>query len=428
MKRFSSLLFFVSLLFVGSVQAQKYVGGDISLLPSYEANGSKYRTTTGAAITDVITFSRDNGLNAMRVRLFVDPTKAPDAEKKEGVRQDLAYVTALGKRIKDAGLKFLLDFHYSDSWADPVKQYTPDAWVSLTDLQLYDKIYNYTKECLQTLKAAGAEPDFIQTGNEISYGMCWGKRGASQSSLKKCYTNNDANWLRFTTLLKNAIKACREECPQAKIIIHTERVANVTMQKAFYEGLQKAELDYDIIGTSFYSYYHGSLQTLETSLNMLATNFPTKDIWLVEVGYFYNWQPKIKSPGVDLSGQYPITEAGQAAYTEALINVLNKHEKVKGLFWWMMEANEYKHTGSSQVTKDWYNAALWDDNDGMVNPAFFKLQNFLPATGIEQLRANDGSEASKAVYDLQGRKVADGNAPLKKGIYIRGGKKMILGE
>ena len=428
MKRFSSLLFVVSLLFVGSVQAQKYVGGDISLLPSYEANGSKYRTTTGAAISDVITFSRDNGLNAMRVRLFVDPTKAPDAEKKEGVRQDLAYVTALGKRIKDAGLKFLLDFHYSDSWADPVKQYTPDAWVTLTDLQLYDKIYNYTKECLQTLKDAGAEPDFIQTGNEISYGMCWGKRGASQSQLKRCQTGNDANWLRFTTLLKNAIKACREECPQAKIIIHTERVANVTMQKTFYERLQNAELDYDIIGTSFYSYYHGSLQTLETSLNMLATNFPTKDIWLVEVGYFYNWQPTIKSPGVDLSGQYPITEAGQAAYTEALINVLNKHEKVKGLFWWMMEANEYKHTGSSQVTKDWYNAALWDDNDGMVNPAFFKLQNFLPATGIEQLRANDGSEASKAVYDLQGRKVADGNAPLKKGIYIRDGKKMILGE
>ena len=426
MKRFSSLLFFVSLLFVGSVQAQKYVGGDISLLPSYEANGSKYRTTTGAAITDVITFSRDNGLNAMRVRLFVDPTKAPDAEKKEGVRQDLAYVTALGKRIKDAGLKFLLDFHYSDSWADPVKQYTPDAWVTLTDLQLYDKIYNYTKECLQTLKAAGAEPDFIQTGNEISYGMCWGKRGSS--SLKKCYTNNDANWLRFTTLLKNAIKACREECPQAKIIIHTERVANVTMQKAFYERLQNASLDYDIIGTSFYSYYHGSLQTLETSLNMLATNFPTKDIWLVEVGYFYNYQPTIKSPGADLSGQYPINDDGQAAYTEALINVLNKHEKVKGLFWWMMEANEYKHTGSSQVTKDWYNAALWDDVDGKVNPAFFKLQNFLPATGIEQLRANDGSETSKTVYDLQGRKVAEGNAPLKKGIYIRGGKKMILGE
>ena len=428
MKRFSSLLFFVSLLFVGSVQAQKYVGGDISLLPSYEANGSKYRTTTGAAITDVITFSRDNGLNAMRVRLFVDPTKAPDAEKKEGVRQDLAYVTALGKRIKDAGLKFLLDFHYSDSWADPVKQYTPDAWVTLTDLQLYDKIYNYTKECLQTLKDAGAEPDFIQTGNEISYGMCWGKRGASQSQLKRCQTGNDANWLRFTTLLKNAIKACREECPQAKIIIHTERVANVTMQKTFYERLQNAELDYDIIGTSFYSYYHGSLQTLETSLNMLATNFPTKDIWLVEVGYFYNWQPTIKSPGVDLSGQYPITEAGQAAYTEALINVLNKHEKVKGLFWWMMEANEYGRTGSSQVTEGWYNAALWDDQDGKVNPAFFKLQNFLPATGIEKLRANDGSEASKAVYDLQGRKVADGNAPLKKGIYIRDGKKMILGE
>lgn len=404
--------------------AQKYVGGDISLLPSYEQNGSKYRDINGASIPDVIAFSRNNGLNAMRVRLFVDPSKAPADEIGEGVRQDLDYVTALGKRIKAAGLKFLLDFHYSDTWADPGQQYTPDAWKSLTDEQLYEQIYSYTKSCLQTLKAAGAEPDFIQTGNEISYGMCWGVSGGT---LKKCYQNSPASyWTRFTTLLKQAGKACREECPNAKIVIHTERVPNPSFQTFFYNKMKTDGVDYDIIGTSFYSYYHGNLNSLETSLNTLETNFPDKEIWLVEVGYFYNWQPSIKSPGVDLSATYPISEAGQAAYTEALINKLNQHEKVTGLFWWMMEANEYQHTGSSQTTTDWYNAALWNDQTGKVTPAFYKLKAFAPTTGIQTVEVP--VTKTPGVFDMQGRKVADAvdARSLPSGIYISNGKKVVV--
>ena len=144
----------------------------------------------------------------MRVRLFVDPSKDND----KAVCQDLEYVKTLGKRIKNAGLKLILDFHYSDTWADPGKQWTPDAWKSLTDEQLNTKIYEYTKDCLEQLTAAGATPDFIQTGNEISFGMLWGTKAvADGNNTNRCYTNSPAaNWTRFISLLKQAGKACRE--------------------------------------------------------------------------------------------------------------------------------------------------------------------------------------------------------------------------
>ena len=113
------------------LHAQKYVGGDISLLPTYEEHGANYMDKDGQKITDLLAFLKEQGLNTMRVRLFVDPSKDSD----KAVCQDLAYVKALGKRIKDAGMALLLDFHYSDTWADPGKQWTPDAWKSLNDAQ-----------------------------------------------------------------------------------------------------------------------------------------------------------------------------------------------------------------------------------------------------------------------------------------------------
>jgi hypothetical protein len=110
------------------LHAQKFVGGDISLLPTYEEHGANYMDQDGNKITDMLLFLKDQGMNTMRVRLFVDPSLASDKAKGEGVRQDLEYVKALGKRIKDAGLNFMLDFHYSDTWADPGQQTAPASW------------------------------------------------------------------------------------------------------------------------------------------------------------------------------------------------------------------------------------------------------------------------------------------------------------
>lgn len=114
----------------------------------------------------------------MRVRLFVNPENASATDKGQGVCQNLDFVKKLAKRIKTAGMSLILDFHYSDSWADPAKQWTPKDWEQLNDEGLYTEIYKYTADVLKELVKIGATPDFIQTGNEISYGMLWGKEGS----------------------------------------------------------------------------------------------------------------------------------------------------------------------------------------------------------------------------------------------------------
>ena len=260
MKTFHYLLATLLSAFALTSSAQKLAGGDISLLPSYEEKGAQYFDHNGNAIPSLLPFLKVQGWNAMRVRLFVDPANATEEEKRQGVVQDIAYVKPLAKRIKDEGFKLILDFHYSDTWADPAKQWTPADWLSTDDSNLGNQLYEYTKDALQQLKDAGATPDYIQTGNEISFGMLWGARGTQDN---RCYTNSPAaNWTRFTALLRQATKACREVCPDAKVILHSERSCDPTVLLDFMSRMQKAGVDYDVLGLSYYPYFHGSLATL----------------------------------------------------------------------------------------------------------------------------------------------------------------------
>ncbi len=399
-----------------TANAQKYVGGDISMLTKYEEAGVVYKNKSGNTV-QALTFFKEQGLNAMRVRLFVDPSR--DADK--AVCQDLAYVKALGKRIKDCGMKLMLDFHYSDTWADPAKQWTPDAWKNLNDEQLCNKIYEYTKDCLSQMKEAGATPDFIQTGNEISYGMLWGTEG---STANRCYTSSpNANWTRFINLLKKAGEACREECPDAKIIIHSERTPKPNVLTDFFDRMKNASLDYDIIGLSYYPAHHGNLAALETALTTLENKNYGKDIMVVETGYCYAWpladsNNDGKEDDFDYTATYPYTEEGQRQYTAALIAKLNSHSSVKGLFWWWPEDN-----GNKNVTAKWWNAALYNHSTGKPYAALYELKNFIndPA-GIEQITNTHHLSPNTSYYDLQGRKVAQP----KQGLYIVNGKKVVV--
>ena len=144
----------------------KYVGGDISLLTKYEEHGAIYYNENGARITNMLTYLKDQGMNAMRVRLFVDPSMAGSEDQGEGVCQDLPYVIALGQRIKAAGFNLLLDIHYSDTWTDPGQHSTPSSWTVTSALA--DSVYSYTRRVLNAMKAAGATPDFVQVGNEVT--------------------------------------------------------------------------------------------------------------------------------------------------------------------------------------------------------------------------------------------------------------------
>lgn len=409
-------LFLLASLFCGTLYAERdrYVGGDISLLPTYEEAKSKYLNSTGQPINDLLSFCYDEGMNIMRVRLFVDPdayiASHPGADK--NARQSLEYIIPLCQRIQQHGLSLMLDFHYSDTWADPAAQWTPEAWKDLTDLELYQQIYDYTKETLQTLKENGVYPEFIQPGNEISYGMLWGPQGTS--SPKKVHYSSDANWNRFFTLLRKAIQACREECPEAKIILHTERVAQVGVLTDFYNRLKN--LDYDIIGLSYYPYFHGTISVLDDALTTLETTYPEKDIMIVETGYSYAWEV----PGTNKPVDYPYSATGQNQFAKDLVDTLLKHETCTGLVWWWMEYNAY----GSGLT-NWYNAPLFDSRNGRVTPAFATICSFGNGhfASVESLGDITPESETDLWFDLMGRALRQPSAP---GIYIHNGKTVLV--
>ena len=368
----------------------RLVGGDISMLTKYEAHYKMarerynisnvgYYDNSGTRIDELISWLKGQGWNAARVRLFVNPENASHEHMEQGVIQNLDTVKVLGRRIKEAGMKFMLDFHYSDTWADPASQYTPAAWASLDDDALVQQVYEYTRDCLRALKEAGATPDYIQTGNEISYGMLWGPVGTPKDQLIQCFSNSsEANWARFARLLTAAGNACREECPDAKIILHTERVPRPSTLQGFYNYMKNHDVDYDIIGLSYYPYYHGLLNVLNTALRTLQASYPDKDVMIVETGYSYEYD---MGGSVDCSSTWPISQQGQRQFTIDLINKLKEFDNVKGLFWWFPEANEYGLAGSNwstlHVNANWYNAGLWNHKSGRALPALSELKNFV---------------------------------------------------
>lgn len=403
-----------------NVVAQKLVGGDISLLPLYEQNGAKFLDKDGKAISGgMIAYFKAQGWNAMRVRLFVDPSKASKEHQGQGVRQDLAFVKALGKQIKDAGMAFMLDFHYSDTWTDPGKHSTPSSWNTSDPEVLADSVYSYTLSCLKALDEAGATPDYVQPGNEITYGMMW--------PTGHCYPDGGnygtGTFAHFAQYLKAGIKAIREQCPKAKIVIQTElsKAQNVTN---FYKTLKTYTNDYDIIGLSYYPHYHGKLSVLDNVLSTLESDYSDKMIQIVETGYYHAWYPDDATYKISNFPNWPDTDAGQLQFAKDLIAMLKNHSHVDGLYWWFPEANEYGlDWNTKRVTDVWYNASLFDNQTGKAMQALYELKNFNDGgTGISNIHAD--RIADESWYSLDGQKRAE--EPTTKGIYIHQGKKIIV--
>ena len=375
--------------------------------------------SNGTVIPDMLTFFKQNGWNAMRVRLFVDPSKASATHQGEGVCQDLDYVIKLGKRIKAAGFAFMLDFHYSDTWTDPGKHSTPSAWTATTADGLAQTLYDYTKDCLNQLIAAGATPDFIQPGNEITYGMLW--------PTGHCYPDGGnfgaGTFANFAKYLNAGIQACREVCPQAKIVIQTElsKSQNVTN---FYNTLKSYTNDYDVIGLSYYPHYHGTLATLENTIKTLESTYTDKKIQIVETGYYHKWYPDNATYKISTFPNWPATDAGQKQFTQDLIAMLNNHSSVDGLYWWFPEANEYGLDWNTQrVTDNWYNAGLFDNETGRSMSALYILKDFLGNdTGITQTKNIQHLSPNTPIYDLSGRRITEMKKP---GVYIKGKRKIM---
>lgn len=348
---------------------ERLVGGDISMLTKYEEGGAIYKDRNGNTINNVLSYFGEQGWNAMRVRLFVNPENASETHKKEGVVQDLAYVKTLGKRIKEAGYVLVLDLHYSDTWADPGAQGVPAAWPKNDVEALQDSVYNYTKRVLQEMIAAGARPDYIQLGNEITGGMLW--------PTGQVYATGGApaggSWENFAAYQHSASTAVREVSPATKIIIHVE-MHNVNQPGGFFTNCDNYNIDYDIMGLSYYSAYHGNFSKLNTVLNNMEAA-SSKPIMIMECGYGYAWA--LPNTSYDFTNVYPYSNEGQKNFTVAMIAALKQHSRVKGLFWWWPEANEFNIPWQNQITTNWWNGSLFDNRDGKAQDALYEMKQFL---------------------------------------------------
>lgn len=367
MKMRKTIIAFTLALFVacGASAQQRLLGGDISLLPSYMEQGTQYKDASGNMIDNPIGWLRDQTWNCMRVRLFVDPANASGAHKGEGVCQDLAYVKALSRDIRKAGMKLMLDFHYSDTWADPGKQFTPRRWEGVPPVALADTIYRYTRSVLREMVKNGTTPDLIQIGNEITNGMLWPTAKVSPTGTE--------NWDVLTSLLRNASRACREVCPGAGIIVHTEKAYDMEATRSYYNKLAEGGVDYDIIGLSYYPMWHESVANLGRNLDTLAVEFPAKPVMIVETAFYYSHKNDRWAKSDDeFADWYPISPEGQRRFTRELVDELKRHKNVTGLFWWFPEENAC----GNNVIESWINRGLFDNVTGKALPAIEELKRF----------------------------------------------------
>lgn len=242
------------------------VGADISWLQSQEDRGTEF--SDGGVKGDALEILRDNGFNYIRLRLFVDPRSELGYSQREGYC-DLEHTLQMAHRIKQAGMMFLLDFHYSDNWADPQKQIMPQAWQTYSYMEVQEALYNHTREVLEALVKQGTAPDMVQVGNEVSNGMLWPYGSVRHSFEGLC------------GLLKEGVRAVREVTPEAAIMLHVALGGQHEESVRFFEAMNRYGVEYDLIGQSYYPEWHGTLEELEFNLRDLATRYH-KPIIVVE--------------------------------------------------------------------------------------------------------------------------------------------------
>lgn len=302
-------------------------GGDVSALGRLEEAGATY--TDGGTPATAIQALRAHGMNAFRLRLFV----APDYSEVQV--NDLPYTIALAQRVKASGAKLILDFHYSDTWADPSHQYTPAAWDSLDIDTLEDTVEAYSADVIAQLKAAGALPDVVQIGNEIDAGLLWplGRIGGSGY-------DQPENFARFGRLLKAGIRGVRAGAgagANVRILIHYSGGGNDAGARWFFDHVQGQGVDWDVIGLSYYPWWHGRIGDLTTTMNDLAARY-SKDVMVVETAY--PWRTGWSSGGDASNDTWPMTRAGQQQFLEDVVDAVARvpDGRGQGVIWWYPEA------------------------------------------------------------------------------------------
>lgn len=360
-------------------------GVDLSSIIALENSGVTFYNDQGEE-TDIFTTLKAKGVNYVRVKIWNDPYDA-DGFGYGGGNNDVDKALKIGKRATDAGMKVLVNFHYSDFWADPAKQMAPKAWTDFTLEQKQTAITDFTTATLTTLIEQGVDVGMVQVGNETNNGLA-----------------GESGWTNMLPLFDAGTKAVRAVDPNIAIALHF-----TNPEKGTYPGYAKrlddAQIDYDIFASSYYSFWHGSLENLTETLSHVANTY-NKDVLMVETSYAYTpedgdgHENTIK--GTENNPPYPYTVQGQAnAIRDAIEAIVNVGERGIGVFYWepawlpvgpkenvdqnkiLWETHGAGWASSYASEYDPEDAGVWYGGSAIDNQAWFDFDgNPLPSANI----------------------------------------------
>jgi arabinogalactan endo-1,4-beta-galactosidase len=325
-------------------------GSDISSLAKSEAYGGVYKTSSGTT-GDALAILKSSGMNYARLKVWVNPADGYNNK---------ARVLAMAKRIKAQGMKLLVDFHYSDTWADPGTQTKPAAWAGHSYSQLKTDVYNHTYDVLNALKAQGTTADMVQIGNEINGGMLWSEGSTD-------------NFAQLAGLLNSGYDAAKAVSSSTVVALHLAKGGDLTGTRWWFDTALANGVKFDAIGLSYYGYWHGSLYDFQTTLDDAASRY-AKPVFLAETAYPFRLDSddaltnQIDTTAELVSG-YAATTAGQSNWLRDVMNVVEAVPNGRGLgvFYW--EATWTAVTGNGWDPADstsgngWENQALFGFDD-----------------------------------------------------------------
>lgn len=294
-------------------------GMDVSQVISLENSGVKYYNFEGEE-EDVLKILADYGINYIRVRVWNDPFDS-NGHGYGGGNCNIDTAVELGKRATKYGMKMLVDFHYSDFWADPSKQMVPKAWKDMDIEAKKEAIYSYTFESLTKLKEAGVAVGMVQIGNEINNGLA-----------------GEKVWFNKAMLMIQASKACREVYASAKIAVHFANPEKSDQYKSYASKLNYYNLDYDVFASSYYPYWHGTLENLKDTLDYVSETYD-KDVMVAETSYAFttvdtDFYGNTIGEGGSVYQPHPYTIQGQSNQLVDVIETVSNMKRGIGVFYW----------------------------------------------------------------------------------------------
>ncbi|GII77155.1 hypothetical protein Sru01_21370 [Sphaerisporangium rufum] len=321
-------------------------GADVSSLAKSEARGGVYYGPDGAR-RDALTILRNAGANHARLKVWVNPA--------DGFN-DKAHVLAMARRVKALGMGLLVDFHYSDTWADPGKQYKPAAWTGYSFDRLRQAVYDHTYDVLNALKSQGTTADMVQVGNEINDGMLW-EDGRS------------ANFDRLADLLKSGVSAVRAVSGSTRVVLHLAEAANSSLFRWWFDNATSRGVPFDMIGASYYPYWHGTLAAMQANLMDVRARYG-RPVFLAETAYPFGTgnddaEPNIITAATPYPG-YPATPAGQAALFRDVLSTVQAAGGLGAFYWeptWTAVTGNGWDPANPASGNGWENQALFDFAD-----------------------------------------------------------------